>query len=98
MFCFCFLAYGDEHIDEFNIVAKSLLKLNPEYKIIFDEYNFLTLSIIQHLIYVLSVISTAIFETSNFSIFNFIGKGSINYYLRIIKKNLYCFEKSNINN
>ena len=34
MYCFCFLAYGDEHIDEFNIVAKSLLKLNPEYKII----------------------------------------------------------------
>lgn len=31
---FCFLAYGEEHINEFNIVAKSLLKLNSEYKII----------------------------------------------------------------
>ncbi len=31
---FCFLAYGDEHINEFNIVAKSLLNLNSEYKII----------------------------------------------------------------
>ena len=28
MFCFCFLAYGEEHIKEFNIVAKSILKLN----------------------------------------------------------------------
>ena len=34
MFCFCFLAYGDEHINEFNIVAKSLLKLNSEYRIV----------------------------------------------------------------
>jgi hypothetical protein len=42
-----------------------------QYKQIFDEYNFLTLSIMQHLIYVLQVISTSIFETSNFSIFNF---------------------------
>jgi hypothetical protein len=34
MFCFCFLAYGEEHIKEFNIVAKSILKLNTDYKII----------------------------------------------------------------
>ena len=34
MFCFCFLAYGEEHIKEFNIVAKSILKLNSNYKII----------------------------------------------------------------
>jgi len=34
MFCFSFLAYGEEHIKEFNIVAKSILKLNPDYKII----------------------------------------------------------------
>lgn len=34
MFCFCFLAYGEEHINEFNIVAKSLLKINPEYKVV----------------------------------------------------------------
>ena len=34
MFCFCFLAYGQEHINEFNIVAKSILKLNTDYKII----------------------------------------------------------------
>lgn len=34
MFCFCFLAYGEEHINEFNIVAKSILKLNTNYKII----------------------------------------------------------------
>ncbi len=34
MFCFCFLAYGEEHINEFNIVAKSLLGLNSEYKIV----------------------------------------------------------------
>jgi len=32
-FAFCFLAYGDEHIDEFNIVADSLLNLNKEFKI-----------------------------------------------------------------
>jgi len=31
---FCFLAYGEEHINEFNIVAKSLLQINPEYRII----------------------------------------------------------------
>ena len=34
MFCFCFLAYGEEHINEFNIVAKSILKLNTNFKII----------------------------------------------------------------
>ena len=34
MFCFSFLAYGEEHIKEFNIVAKSILKLNSNYKII----------------------------------------------------------------
>ena len=34
MFCFCLLAYGEEHINEFNIVAKSLLQISPEYKII----------------------------------------------------------------
>jgi hypothetical protein len=34
MFCFCLLAYSEEHINEFNIVAKSLLQTNPEYKII----------------------------------------------------------------
>ena len=34
MFCFSFLAYGEEHIKEFNIVAKSILKLNTNYKII----------------------------------------------------------------
>lgn len=34
MFCFCFLAYGEEHIKEFNIVANSLLELNPNFKII----------------------------------------------------------------
>ena len=34
MFCFCFLAYGEEHINEFNIVAKSLLDLNQEHKIV----------------------------------------------------------------
>jgi hypothetical protein len=34
MFCFCFLAYGEEHIKEFNIVAASLLELNPNFKII----------------------------------------------------------------
>lgn len=34
MFCFCFLAYGDEHIKEFNIVAKSILQLNSNFKII----------------------------------------------------------------
>ena len=66
-----------------------------KYKQIFDEYNFLTLSIMQHLIYVLQVISTSIFETSNFSIFNFIGKGSINYYLRIIKKIIHDFSDPN---
>ena len=33
-FCFSFLAYGEEHIKEFNIVAKSILKLNTNYKII----------------------------------------------------------------
>jgi hypothetical protein len=66
-----------------------------QYKQIFDEYNFLTLSIMQHLIYVLQVISTSIFETSNFSIFNFIGKGSINYYLRIIKKIIHDFSDPN---
>ena len=31
---FCFLAYGEEHINEFNIVAKSLLQINPKYRII----------------------------------------------------------------
>jgi len=31
---FCFLAYGEEHINEFNAVAKSLLKLDPTYKIV----------------------------------------------------------------
>ena len=31
---FCFLAYGEEHINEFNIVAKSLLQINSEYRII----------------------------------------------------------------
>lgn len=69
-----------------------------EYKKIFDEYNFLTLSILQHLIYVLSVISTSIFETSTFSIFNFIGKGSVNYYLRIIKKIINDFTNPNTSN
>lgn len=34
MFCFSFLAYGEEHINEFNIVAKSILKINSNYKII----------------------------------------------------------------
>lgn len=34
MFCFCFLAYGDEHINEFNIVAKSILDLDKDFKII----------------------------------------------------------------
>ena len=34
MLCFCFLAYGEEHINEFNIVAKSILKLNTDFKII----------------------------------------------------------------
>lgn len=29
----CFLAYGKEHIDEFNIVAKSLLEINKDFKI-----------------------------------------------------------------
>jgi hypothetical protein len=34
MFCFSFLAYGEEHIGEFNIVAESLLKMNPNFKIV----------------------------------------------------------------
>lgn len=34
MLCFCFLAYGEEHINEFNIVAKSILKLDPTFKIV----------------------------------------------------------------
>ena len=34
MFCFSFLAYGEEHIKEFNIVAKSILELNSNFKII----------------------------------------------------------------
>lgn len=34
MFCFCFLAYGDEHINEFNIVAKSILDLDKNFKIV----------------------------------------------------------------
>jgi len=29
----CFLAYGEEYIKEFNIVAESLIKLNNEFKI-----------------------------------------------------------------
>jgi len=39
MFCFCFLAYGEEHINEFNIVAKSILKLNTNFKIIVGTDN-----------------------------------------------------------
>jgi hypothetical protein len=34
MFCISFLAYGDEHINEFNIVANSLLQLDSEIKIL----------------------------------------------------------------
>ena len=34
MFCICFLAYGEEHINEFNIVAKSLLEIDKDLKII----------------------------------------------------------------
>lgn len=33
MFGICFLAYGEEHIEEFNIVAESLLELNKDFKI-----------------------------------------------------------------
>lgn len=32
-FAFCFLAHGEEHIEEFNIVAESLLKLNNKFNI-----------------------------------------------------------------
>jgi hypothetical protein len=32
-FIFCFLAHGEEHIEEFNIVAESLLKINKNFKI-----------------------------------------------------------------
>jgi hypothetical protein len=88
-----------QNLEQINYQFISLVneykKKFTEYKRIFDEYNFLTLSIIQHLVYVLSVISTQIFETSNFSIFNFIGKGSINYYLRIIKKIINDFQDPN---
>ena len=33
MFGICFLAHGQEHIEEFNIVAKSLMRINPNFKI-----------------------------------------------------------------
>lgn len=33
-FIFCFLAHGEEHIEEFNIVAESLLKINKDFKIL----------------------------------------------------------------
>lgn len=38
---FLFLAYGDEHIREFNIVGKSILERNPQFKIVIgtDEPN-----------------------------------------------------------
>lgn len=88
-----------QNLEQINYNFTSLIneykKKFTEYKRIFDEYNFLTLSIIQHLVYVLSVISSAVFETSTFSIFNFIGKGSINYYLRIIKKIIHDFVDPN---
>jgi len=80
---------------EFVRLIDEYKKKFQKYKQVFDEYNFLTISIMQHLIYVLSIISTSIFETSNFTIFNFIGKGSINYYLRIIKKIIHDFTDPN---
>lgn len=33
-FIFCFLAHGEEHIEEFNIVAESLLKINKDFRIV----------------------------------------------------------------
>jgi len=39
MFGICFLAHGEEHIEEFNIVAESLLEINKEFKIFVGTDN-----------------------------------------------------------
>jgi len=62
-----------------------------EYKISYDNlrreinlYNFNQISIIMHMIYSFMVLTNSIFHVPNYIIYQYIGKGTINFYLRIL--------------
>ena len=55
-----------------------------EYKIELSKYNFLQIKQIYHTVYSLMVLTNSIYNVSNYTIFKNVGRGTINFYLRII--------------
>ncbi len=63
-------------------------KIFDEYKVVFAEYNYLQIRNINHVIYSMMVLTNAVYNVPNYIIFKNVGRGTVNFYLRIIN-NIY---------
>lgn len=69
---------------EFTQQATLFKRKFDEYKIELSKYNFLQIKQIYHTIYSLMVLTNSVYNVSNYTIFKNVGRGTVNFYLRII--------------
>jgi hypothetical protein len=74
----------DKEVMEFTQEATIFKKKFDEYKIELSKYNFLQIKQIYHTVYSLMVLTNSIYNVSNYTIFKNVGRGTVNFYLRII--------------
>lgn len=82
---------GGGSLEEINVLVKDFTtrvdgfkEKFDEYKIELSEYNMNQVKQIYHVIYSLMVLTNSIYNVPNYTIFKNVGRGTINFYLRII--------------
>ncbi len=74
----------EREVMEFTQEATIFKRKFDEYKVELSKYNFLQIRQIYHTVYSLMVLTNSIYNVSNYTIFKNVGRGTVNFYLRII--------------